>query len=135
VCGTLFAAAELGGKVEIGPLQYAGLAAVDILGVLPFCALGFYIGALASGEGAQALINIVYLPMAVLSGLWVPLESLPPVLSAIAPIWPSYHLAQLALHVVGIDDGAILPHIVVPVAVTLVFFGLARRRLARMNMR
>jgi ABC-2 type transport system permease protein len=91
-----------------------------------------YIGAVANGSGAPAVINLLYLPMAFLSGLWLPLHMLPAVLGHLAPLWPSHHLAQLALKVVGLDAGGHpATHIGMLVAVAVLFFLLARARLAR----
>ena len=70
---------------------------VNVLGVLPFCAIGLFVGSLVSGQAAPAIVNLIYLPMAFLSGLWFPLPILPKVLQQIAPVWPAHHLAQLAL--------------------------------------
>ena len=74
---------------------------IDVLGVLPFCAIGMFVGSLVSGQAAPAIVNLIFLPMAFLSGLWLPLQFLPKFLQQIAPIWPAYHLAQLALPRVG----------------------------------
>src|SRR3546814_17068767 len=72
--------------------------------------------------------------MAFLSGLWLPLEMLPQLFATLAPTWPPYHLAQLALRVVGMDGGgSMVVHVAMPVAVTVVFFALARRRLQRVG--
>ena len=133
IISTLLAvlAATLAG-VALAPWQWAMLLVVDVAGALPFCALGLYIGSLVSGNGAPAVVNIAFLPMAFLSGLWMPLSVLPPVLAKLAPVWPSYHLAQLALKVVGRDSGASTAmHLAVLVGITVVFFLLARRRLSR----
>ena len=65
--------------------QIATLFAIDVPGVLPFCALGLLLGTLVKGQGAPALINMLYLPMAFLSGLWFPVAGLPKALQAIAP--------------------------------------------------
>jgi ABC-2 type transport system permease protein len=47
-------------------------------------------------------------------------------------VWPAYHLAQIALAVVGLDDGgSVALHAIVLLAVSGLFFLLARRRLAR----
>lgn len=119
-------------KVALRPSQWVLLLVVDVVGALPFCALGLYVGTLANGSGAPVVINLLYLPMAFLSGLWLPLQMLPGAVAALAPAWPSYHLAQLALKVVGMDAGqAAWLHVAVLAAVTAVFFALARRRLAR----
>ena len=63
------------------------------------------VGSLVGGNAAPVLLNALYLPMAFLSGLWLPLSMLPDWLARLAPAWPAYHLAQLALKVVGHDDG------------------------------
>jgi ABC-2 type transport system permease protein len=105
---------------------------VDIFGVLPFCAIGLCIATLVSGQAAPAVINLIYLPMSFLSGLWMPLSILPPVVREIAPLWPAYHLGQLALSAVGQpSEGATLVHVAALAAVTIVFLAVARRRLAR----
>ncbi len=127
--------ATLGG-VSLAPSQWLLLFAIDVAGVLPFCAIGLWIGTLVGGQGSPAVLNMLYLPMAFLSGLWLPLSMLPAVFARIAPVWPPYHLAQLALKVVGMDaGGAPAVHLAVPAAVALGFFLLARRRLAAMEAR
>ena len=124
-------AAGLAG-VRLLPSQWLLLLVVNVLGGLPFAAIGLYVGAMVSGNAAPALLNVLYLPMAFLSGLWVPLNMLPAVLQSIAPAWPAYHLAQIAQQVIGVDAGRpLLLHVAVLAAITVVFFLLARRRLVR----
>ncbi|MDN5780562.1 MAG: ABC transporter permease [Luteimonas sp.] len=124
-------AATLGG-VTLAPGQWAALVAINVVGVLPFCAIGLFIGTLVGGQGSPAVLNLLYLPMAFLSGLWLPLKMLPSVFTTIAPAWPPYHLSQVALRVVGMDDGSATGvHVAVLVAVSVLFFVLARRRLQR----
>ncbi len=124
-------ASTLGG-VRLPVSAWLTLLVVDVFGVLPFCAMGLYIGSLVSGAGAPAVANLVYLPMSFLSGLWMPLSVLPPFIAKIAPLWPAYHLGRLALSAVGETTGdPAAPHVAALAAVTLVFFALARRRLAR----
>ena len=117
--------------VPLSVQQVLHLFAVELLGVLPFCALGLLLGTLIKGQGAPGLINLVYLPMAFASGLWFPLAALPKVLQQIAPVWPSYHLNQLALSAVGLNHASGLPHVLVLCAFTAGFLGLAARRLRR----
>lgn len=122
-------AAGLAG-VRLAPLQWALLVLVEVLGALPFCAIGLYLGTLVGGQGAPAVLNLLYLPMAFASGLWLPLSLLPHAFTAIAPLWPSWHLAQVALVVVDVPAaGAVVTHAAVLLAVTAAFFLLARRRL------
>lgn len=111
--------------------QIARLLWVDALGVLPFCALGLLVGTLLKGQGAPGLLNMIYLPMAFLSGLWFPLKMMPAVLQQLAPIWPSYHLNALALSAVGFDTGAGLPHVLILLGFTVGFLWIAARRLRR----
>ncbi|HEY9540417.1 MAG TPA: ABC transporter permease [Luteimonas sp.] len=126
-------AGTLGG-VSLEPWQWLALLAINVASVLPFCAIGLFIGTLVGGQGAPAVLNLLYLPMAFLSGLWLPLEMLPQLFATLAPTWPPYHLAQLALRVVGMDGGgSMVVHVAMPVAVTVVFFALARRRLQRVG--
>ncbi len=128
----LILAGRLLGGVPLTLAQMGTLLLVDVLGVLPFCALGLLIGTLVSGSGAPAVVNMVYLPLALLSGLWLPLSMLPPFFAQIAPLWPAWHLAQLALKVVGQDGGhALWLHVSVLGAVTVACFALAQRRLRR----
>ena len=123
-------AATLGG-VELRASQWLLLGAVNVIGVLPFAAVGRYVGTLVGGQGAPAVVNLLYLPMAFLSGLWLPLKLLPAWIAKLAPVWPSYHHSQIALKVIGMDaGGSVAVHLGVLVGITMVFFLLARRRLA-----
>lgn len=116
--------------LALTPLQAVRLFVTGILGVLPFCALGLLLGTVVRGQGAPGLINMVYLPMAFLSGLWFPLTHLPR-LQQFAPVWPSWHLDQLALAAVGMGHGALPPHVLALSGYTTVFLWIAARRLRR----
>jgi ABC-2 type transport system permease protein len=112
--------------------SWALLFVADVLGVLPFCAMGLFVGTWVNGQGAPAVINLIYLPMSFLSGLWMPLSILPAMVRDIAPLWPAYHLGQLALAAVGQAPGsAAAQHIVALAVVTAIFLALARRRLVQ----
>jgi len=111
--------------------QVLAMLLTAMFGVLPFCALGMFVGTLLKGQGAPGLLNLVYLPMAFLSGLWLPLSMLPGALQRIAPIWPSYHLNQLTQAAVGLNDAPLLGHVLVLVAFAVGFLLLAARRLRR----
>jgi ABC-2 type transport system permease protein len=118
------------GKVPLTLGQAVQLFAIDVLGALPFCAIGMFVGSMVSGQASPAIVNLIFLPMAFLSGLWLPLQFLPKILSDIAPLWPAYHLAQMGLATVGAaSQGTFASHIAVLVATTLVFFLLAVRRM------
>lgn len=126
-------AATLAG-VRLLPSQWILLLVVNVLGGLPFAAIGMYVGTLAGGNAAPALLNVLYLPMAFLSGLWLPLAMLPAIFAKLAMLWPAYHLGQVALKVVGHDAGQPLwLHVLVLAAVTATFFMLALRRLSTLE--
>ena len=93
------------GGVDLTVVQWSQLMVISLLSALPFCALGLVIGILVNGQAAPAIVNFIYLPMAFLSGLWLPINLLPKFLGALAPIWPSYHASQIALKVIGDDLG------------------------------
>src|SRR5690606_25012276 len=67
------AIAMLAADVRLPLSAWLLLLAVATFGVLPFCAIGLFIGTVTSGQGAPAVVNMIYLPMAFLSGLWFPL--------------------------------------------------------------
>ncbi len=132
VVGALLLALALGlAHASLNAAQVASLLVVDALGVLPFCALGLWVGTLLKGQGAPGLLNMIYLPMAFLSGLWFPLSMMPKLLQQLAPIWPSYHLNVLAQRAVGFTTGAAWPHVLVLLGFTIGFLLLAARRLRR----
>ncbi|MCK7593551.1 ABC transporter permease [Pseudomarimonas salicorniae] len=128
----LSAAAVLAGEFNVDPLRWALLLGVLTIGSLPFCAIGLWIGSWARGEGAAAIVNVIFLPMAVLSGLWIPLQVFPEWLADSAVIWPAWHLAQIALAVVGqAEDVPVGWHAAVLALTSIGFLALAARRLGR----
>lgn len=130
----LFALAHCLTGAVLSPSLMLRLLAVNLFGVLPFAALGTFLGSVSSSNAAPAIINLVLLPMAFLAGLWLPLSMLPAWASQLAPVWPAWHLVQLALKVVAADAGKPLwMHVAVLLAATLVFAALAHWRLARVQ--
>lgn len=127
VMATMFAVLPLSQlKLTVG--QFFAAAAVSILGALPFCAIGLFIGVLTNSRSAPAFVNIIYQVMMHLSGLFYPL---PKFLRAIAPIWPTYHLQQLFFTAIGLpSQGSVITHIAVLVTLTFVLKVFAVRRLA-----
>src|SRR5437016_2959714 len=93
------------GGVHIPALVAAKLVLTLVSGSLPFCAMGLAIGYFAGPTSAPAVINIFYLPMSFCSGLWMPFMFLPKFVQKIAVFLPPYHLAQLALSLIGAGRG------------------------------
>lgn len=121
------------GKVVLERAQWAGLFVLAVLGVIPFCGLGLLVGSLAKGQAAAAILNLIYVPMSFLSGLWIPLSVLPHVLTQLAPAWPAYHLAQLAGYAVGERGGDFLFHVLDLAGMGVVFFAVSRRALRQVR--
>jgi len=119
------------GHLNLTPAQIANLVAVSIFGVLPFCAIGFLIGTLVSGSAAPGVVNLIFLPMLYLSGMFFPL---PKVLQTWALIWPTFYLNQLAWSAAGMES-VFNPKICIALlmGLTVLFAGLAARRLARIG--
>jgi ABC-2 type transport system permease protein len=113
--------------------QVANLLLTGMLGVLPFCALGMWVGTLVKGQGAPGVLNLIYLPMSFLSGLWIPMSMLPAALQHLAPIWPGAHLHSIALRALGLTHDSIWLHVLVLAGYTAIFSLLAARRLRRIG--
>jgi ABC-2 type transport system permease protein len=125
--------ALIAGKITLSLVQVLIMWAVLVVGVIPFCAMGLFIGALASGSAAPAYGNLVFLPMMWLSGLFIPL---PDFMERWMVIWPAFHLNQLALGLAGVEQFSFVSPAIaggVLVGVTVLFGGLAIRRLARVG--
>ncbi len=91
------------GGVALPLGEWVGLAVALVLGALPFCALGLVVGVHVGGQASAAIVNLVYLPMSFLAGLWIPLAMLPHWLQQFAVVLPTYHLSQLALGILHLD--------------------------------
>lgn len=83
-------------------------------GTLAFLSIGLLAGAWAkTQEAASAIVNIVVLPMAFLSGSFFPLDNAPAWLRAISEVFPLKHLnnAMLDVMVRGRTPDVVLPEI------------------------
>lgn len=125
------AGAGIGG-VRLAWGQWLLLGLVVVPGVLPFCALGLLVASFCSGQAAPAVINLIYLPMALLAGLWLPLSVLPAVFQTMAPLWPAWHVAQLALAAMAQpSQGTLTGHLLYLLTFTVACGAWAARRLQR----
>ncbi|HKS22090.1 MAG TPA: ABC transporter permease [Thermoanaerobaculia bacterium] len=122
----LFALATTIGHVALPLATAAKLFGILVAGSMTFSALGVALGYFAGPNSAPAIVNLVYLPMSFLSGLWVPIFALPKVLREIAHFLPPYHFAQLALGVLGAGTGEpAATHVVAMVVATVLFLVVA----------
>jgi ABC-2 type transport system permease protein len=102
-----------------------------LAGSLPFAALGFWIGYASGPHAAPAIANLVYLPLAFASGLFMPVHQLPGFVQDIAPYLPTYHLAQLAWSAVGRRSGSVAVSLACLFGYGALFLALAVRAYTR----
>jgi len=122
----LAALGALFGDVRMPRADWVALAVTLTVGALPFCAMGLAAGLWLSPQAAPAVVNLIYLPLAFLSGLWIPLMVFPQWLQSFAVALPPYHLAAIALDVVGAKPASDLTvHVAVLAASTLLFLAVA----------
>ena len=97
---------------RVMPGEVARLLLTVVAGVIPFASLGLMLAMVVPPNAAPGVINLIYLPMSFCSGLWIPLSALPSWLGKIAPIWPTYHVAQMALGAIGFPmQGSVMGHV------------------------
>ena len=115
------------GGVQLRPMEFAMMLAMALVGTVPFAAMGLLIGLLVPANAASGIVNLIYLPMSFMSGLWIPLKYLPRFLRPVAPSLPAFHLSQLMLTVFGYQrrDSSTLAHWVGLAAFTLLMLGLS----------
>lgn len=89
------------GGVHLRLSEVAALFAVVLAGSLPFAAMGLLVALTVPANAGPGVINLINLPMAFASGMWMPLSVLPHWLQRVAPVLPGYHFLQLALNIFG----------------------------------
>jgi ABC-2 type transport system permease protein len=101
-----------------------------LAGTLAFLAIGLVAGVTTkSVEAASALSNLIVIPMAFLSGSFIPLSLAPPWLQTISEVFPLRHLNDAMLAVLARGDGpaAVLPQLAVLLGFALVIAVVAAR--------
>jgi ABC-2 type transport system permease protein len=128
IMGTMIALVPFS-HLKLTPGQAFSVIAINILGSLPFAAIGLFIGVWTTSRTAPAFVNITYQVMMHISGLFYPM---PKMLHDLAPIWPTYHLQQLVLGATGArSEGSPLVHAAMLTAVTCALTIVSVRRLDR----
>lgn len=113
------------GQVRLELAQWLQLIVVLVFGAIPFCALGLLVGSVVRAQAAVAVVNLIYLPMSALSGLWIPVQVFPQVMQDLALALPAYHFGVLALDAVGIRMGNVSLAVGAMVGFTVLCTGLA----------
>jgi len=115
------------GHVQMTLGTAASLFGVLVLGSVTFSALGLAIGYFAGPNSAAPIVNLIYLPVAFLSGLWVPIWILPRALQRFAFLLPPFHYSQIALRIIG-GGRLTIPlyvHVVAMLVATVIFLAIA----------
>ena len=98
--------------VRLAAGEWAGLVAVLWLGSAVFVALGLLLGWALEEKAAGGAIGIVGTVLALLGGLWVPVEVFPSGLRAVASALPSYWYAEAGREAAASGAPAVLPLLV-----------------------
>ena len=109
LCSTLFVfvlqvlltmALSIGLYGGSGPQNWLGLSLAVLVGVASFAGMGFAAAALIrSAEGSSAVVQLIVLPMAFLSGAFGPTRSYPAFLQAISDVLPLTYLIRILKNV------------------------------------
>lgn len=123
----LFAFATLVGHVEQPLGRWANLTFRLLVGSLPLIGMGMALGYASGPNSAPAVVNLIYLPMAFASGIFLPVEQMPDFIQRLAPWLPLYHYGQLGWGVVGHANEPLSRTVLALAIWTVVFFVLAVR--------
>ncbi|MBN6055190.1 ABC transporter permease [Nonomuraea sp. RK-328] len=94
VVPVLVIAALLTKATVTGPQLAFGLGAL-LLGSLPFMLIGLFLGFLLPSKAAIGVSQVVFFPMAIVGGLFMPPQVMPEFLQAISPYAPSRGAVEL----------------------------------------
>ncbi len=83
------------GGVRLPLTVWLGSLGLMWLALIPMAIFGIVIGLWAKAEAVAGFTTLVLLLLAMLGGLWFPVQLMPPVMQAIAQALPSYWLAEL----------------------------------------
>ena len=98
---TLIYALGVTGGARLSPTRWTMMIALHLASSVPFALIGFGLGMRLKSNGAVGAANALFLALAVIGGLWMPIASLPGWMQSLAWIMPSYHLGELALSAAG----------------------------------
>jgi ABC-2 type transport system permease protein len=88
-------------KIDLTFSQWIMAGMWILIGVLPFLALGVLIGSLNNPDLTNVVANILNMGLAVLGGLWMPMEIMPKLMQAIGKWLPSYLYGSGAWNIVA----------------------------------
>ncbi|GAA3848086.1 MULTISPECIES: ABC transporter permease [Amycolatopsis] len=95
------------------------------LAAIPFALIGLLIGQVGTADSVQPITQLVMLPMALLGGIFIPVEAMPHWLLQISHVLPSYWMAQVGRGAVTTDLSTSLGQDVLWLAVWTAAVGVA----------
>jgi ABC-2 type transport system permease protein len=104
IVATLMILAIALGGVSLTPTEILKMFGMTVVGGVSFASMGLLLAQLVPANAAPGIVNLIYLPMSFLSGLWIPIRFMPHSLQHFAPALPTYHLSQLVLSIFGYQD-------------------------------
>lgn len=93
--------AVLNHGVSLPAWQWLAIGALLWVGTAPFAALGVLLGYVTNGDTSFGVMFGIYLALAALGGLWMPVTILPTALQHIASVLPSNRFAELGWKIAG----------------------------------
>ena len=126
IVSILIAIATAFGGVSLSTSELVKMLGMTIVGSVSFASMGLLLALLIPANAATGIVNLIYLPMSFLSGLWIPIRFMPHWLQGVAPALPTYHLSQLMLHIFGYADAmSLATHWNALIGFTFVILGLS----------
>jgi ABC-2 type transport system permease protein len=98
------------------------------IAVIPFALLGLLLGQIATADNMQPLVSVVMMVMALLGGIFIPIDGMPEGLLHVTRLLPSYWLGQIGRGAVTTDLTVSLGQAVLVLAAWTVVLGLAVAR-------
>ena len=90
----VFVVAAAAFDVRLSPLRWLLVAAVVLLALSPICALGIWLGYAVRSDSLSAVSGGTYSLLALLGGIWVPLEVFPSSVRTVAELLPMAWITQ-----------------------------------------
>jgi len=122
----IYLLAGLAANVNLSIKTWCLLLCIHLGAVIPFAFIGLTIGFSLTSNSAIAIANILFLGMAMLGGLWIPISLFPKALQNFAEFLPTFHLAEISLITIEQKSNQLLlQHGFIIIIMTIVFATLA----------
>jgi len=95
VAAAVIVTAALLTKADLNAPLLARLVPALLAGAIPFALLGITIGYWVERRAAIPVANLIYLPLALGGGLWMPPAFLPKVIATVSPFLPTRHYGEV----------------------------------------